>query len=67
MKEKMLKELKRGEWFTFTPDEYPDARKVYIREEYDRSTRKYGYTRWADVNHYAEAKGSRVVYTDFIF
>ena len=67
MRQATIKELKKGEMFTFKPTEYPDYERVYIRDEYDRSTKKYGYTKWSDINHYAEAKGTRTVYTDFTF
>lgn len=67
MKKTTLKQVKRGEYFTFKPVEEPGDRLVYVREEYDRSTKKYGYSRFSDFNHYAERRGDFPVYVDFTF
>lgn len=62
-----LKELKNGEMFTLKPIEYPKESQVYIREEYDRSTKKYICIKWSDVNAERLLKGDKEVYTEFYF
>ena len=62
-----LSELKNGEYFTRKPVEFPEDRQVLIRNEYDRSTKKYSVTRFDDVNREMFLKGSTIVYTGFTF
>lgn len=62
-----LKELKNGEMFTLKPIEYPKESQVYIREEYDRSTKRYICIKWSDVNAERLLKGDKEVYTEFYF
>lgn len=62
-----LKNVKPGEYFTLKPVEEPTEKLVYIREGYDRSTKKYGYSKFTDCNSYNERKGDTVVYIDFTF
>ena len=69
MKEVMVKELKKGDFYTLKDyGDEPDESKVYIRDEYDRSEKKYLALKFTDylgtgVYH----KGDRKVFTDFIF
>lgn len=62
-----LKSLKKGDWFTIRPIAYPKDNQVYIRDEYDRSTKKYGCGRYDDIGYSKEFSGTKLVYTDFIF
>lgn len=64
-----LKELKRGEYFTRKPMYEQEAKpsQVYIKEDYDRSTKNYWCQRWNDISRGIELKGDTEVYTDFIF
>ena len=62
-----LKELKKGEWFTIRPLEYPAESQVYIKGDYDRELKKYECGRWHDISEAVYLKGEREVYTDFIF
>lgn len=64
-----LKELKRGEYFTRRSLHEQEAKpsQVYIKEDYDRSTKKYWCQRWDDISKGIELKGDIEVYTDFIF
>ena len=64
---KTVKELKKGEWFTIKPIAYPNDNQVYIRDEYDRSTKKYSCGRCDDIGYSRELKGDRIVYTGFIY
>ena len=63
----LLKELKKGDWFTLKPIEYPNESQVYIRGDYDRSDKKYSCCKWSDINYERFLKGTTKVYTDFIF
>lgn len=67
MKQTTLKEVKPGEYFTFKAIEEPSEKQVYIREGYNRSTRKYGYSKFADICDSKERKGETIVYIDFTF
>lgn len=64
-----LKELKRGEYFTRKAMNEKEAKlsQVYIKEDYDRSTKKYWCQKWDDISKGMELKGDTEVYTDFIF
>lgn len=64
-----LSTLKKGEWFTISnhDGEEVQARKVYIRDEYDRSTKKYVCVSFDDISHSRQLKGSTRVFINFIF
>lgn len=62
-----IKELKKGEFFTIKPIENPTEKQVYIRGDYDRSTKKYSCGRFDDICYEREFKGDKVVYTGFTF
>lgn len=62
-----LKDLKRGEFFTRKPIEYPRDAQVWTRDEYDRTSKRYCCSNFDDVNRELELRGETVVYTDFIF
>lgn len=63
----LLKELKKGDWFTLKPIEYPKGSQVYVRGDYIRSDKKYSCCKWSDINSERLLKGTTKVYTDFIF
>lgn len=63
----MLKDLKKGDWFTLKPIANPTERQVYIRGDYDRESKKYSVSHWDDVNDERMLKGSTEVFTDFTF
>lgn len=68
MRQTTIKELKNGEFFTLKDyGEYPDEKRVYIRCEYDRASKKYSCIKFEDINAETFKKGSTVVYTDFTF
>ena len=62
-----LKELKRGDWFTLKPIENPKESQVYIRDEYDRESKKYVCGKFSDISASRLLKGDTEVYTDFTF
>ncbi len=65
--EMTIKELKKGEYFTRKAIAEPTEKQVWIRGEYDRSTRCYECTCFADVCYTLYLKGSTKVFTDFVF
>lgn len=67
MEKKTLKEIKKGEMFTLKPIEEPKASQVYIKDDYDRTDKKWACYKWSDINAYRYLKGSTPVYTDFTF
>ena len=62
-----LKQLKKGDLFTLKPIPYPTDRQVYIRDEYDRSERRYMCGRRDDISYSRLLKPDTEVYTDFIY
>ena len=67
MKPVRLKDLKQGDFFTLKPVEYPTEARVYIRDVWDRSAKKYAVGKFSDANDWRLMKGDKIVYTDFIF
>lgn len=65
-----LRELPLGELFTLNePSELEDVneRKVWVRSDYDRTSKKYLCYKWADVNHETAMRGERLVWVGFTF
>lgn len=62
MKKVQLKNVKKGDFFKFSPNG-----NVFVRGYYERSEKKYEYYVFDDVNHEGFAKGTREVYVDFEF
>ena len=64
-----LKEVKRGDFFVRKPLHEQEAKpsQVYIREEYDRSEKKYWCQKWNDISRGMWLKGDTEVYQDFTF
>lgn len=62
-----LKELKNGEYFTLKPYANPKDTQVWVKEEYDRSTKKYVCTKFCDFCESRLIDGNKEIYTDFIF
>ena len=67
MKQVMLKELKKGDFFTLKEIEYPEDRQVWVRGDYERSEKKYSCYKFWDTNHESFKKGTTKVWTDFTF
>ena len=67
MEKKLLKELKKGEWFTLRPIEYPTENQVYIKGDYNRSAKRYECIKWNDINVFPLHKGTKEVYVGFTF
>lgn len=62
-----LKDLKLGEYFILKDIPEPKESQVYIRGEYDRSTKRYLCGKFIDICDSRLMKGDKEVYTDFTF
>ena len=62
-----LKELKKGELFTLKPVEFPRESQIFVKDEYDRSERKYWVGKWSCYGDGKFVSGDREVYTEFEF
>lgn len=67
MKATTIRELKNDDFFTFKPREECTEKQVYVRGDYDPSSKKYSYAPYSDIMDERFIKGDRVVYTDFYF
>lgn len=67
MKEITIKDLKKGDFFTLKPIAEPKESQVYIKEDYDRSERKYLCSKFSDISASRMLKPTTKVYTDFTF
>lgn len=59
----MIKSLPKGTFFKFTES----SSKVYVRGAYIPELKKYECYLYEDVNHFVYLKGTRYVYTDFVY
>lgn len=64
-----LKDLKHGDYFTRKPLGSKEAKpsQVYIKQNYDHSSKKYWCQKWDDISKGMALKGDTEVYQDFIF
>lgn len=67
---KKIKDLKKGEFFCLKDpadvEEMPENR-VWVKGDYDRSSRKYTCSKWSDFCDDREFLGSKTVYAGFTF
>ena len=63
----IVKELKKGEFFTKKQIENPAENQVFIRGNYCRELKKYEIIRFSDCNDIQYVKGNKEIFTDFIF
>lgn len=59
---KTIKDLKVGDFFKLKPNG-----RVYVRQEYNRMTKRFEYCDFDNVNRWHEAKRDKPVITDFEF
>lgn len=62
-----LKNLPKGEFFRTVDKNGNVSKKTYIREDYDRSTKKYEVSDAEDCCNFREMKGNKKVTTEFIY
>lgn len=63
----IIKQLKKGDFFTRRPIQNPSEHQVFIRGDFDRSSKKYECCRFDDSSDVILLSGSKEVFTDFIF
>lgn len=64
----ILKELKKGEYFTIKNIEYPTDSQVFIKGDYDRSTKTYNCAKCSDVwGDGRNFKATKEIFVDFIY
>ena len=62
-----LKDLKKGDWFTLKNISEPKDNQVWIKNKYNRSSKKHLCIRWSDISDSREISGDKEVYTNFTF
>lgn len=64
-----LRDLKEGDYFCLKSLGEKEAKdsQIWIKGEYDKSSRKYSCTKFSDVNHEHLFDGNKLVFIDFIF
>lgn len=62
-----IKDLKVGDYFTLKDYEEPKESQVYVRGEYDRSSKTYSCCKFSDIAAERFFKGDKEVYIDFYF
>lgn len=68
MKAVVLKNLKHDCYFTLYPIESPKDTQVYVKGDYDRSSKKYICKKWTDILGSGRLiDGNTVVFIDFYF
>lgn len=67
MKAVLLRNLKKGDYFTLRPVEEPKESQVYVRGDYNRDVKKYDVSKFFDICDWRLMRGDRIVYVDFIF
>ena len=63
MQEKILKDLKKGEFLKRTPE----AAEVYVKDYYDRATKSFCCYAYSDINKWVFIKANKKVYVGFTF
>ena len=62
-----VKDVQKGEYITLKPIAEPKASQVWVRDEYDRSERKYMIVKFDDASTSRLISGEKEVFTDFYF
>lgn len=62
-----VRDLKLGEYFTLKPIAEPKESQVFVRDVFDRSSRKYICTKFSDFCSSRLLKPDTEVFTDFVF
>lgn len=63
----IIKELKKGDYFTLKFIEEPKDSQVYVKGDYDRESKTYACYKFSDTNSERFFKGGKEVFTDMIF
>lgn len=63
----VIKNLRKGDFFTLKDIEEPKESRVYIKGEYDRVSKSYSCVKFSDNNCEKFFKGNKEVFTGFTF
>lgn len=63
----LLRNVKKGDYFTLRPVAEPKDSQVYVRGDYCRECKKYDVSKFFDINDYRFMCGDRIVYVGFHF
>ncbi len=61
MRQIELRQVKRGDIFRLKDSE---TAPLWVREDYDRSSKKFGCCMYDNINHFSEINGKRLVFVD---
>ena len=62
-----LRDVKKGDFFTKKAIDCPSDTQVWIKGDYDRSSKRYSCTRCSDFCDEQFMSPDKLVYTDFIY
>ena len=62
-----IKELKKGDFFTKKELDSPKDSQVWIRGDYDRSSKRYECQRFDDASSFCYLPGTKEAFTGFVF
>jgi uncharacterized alpha/beta hydrolase family protein len=62
-----IKDIKKGDYFTLKEIAEPKESQVYIKGDYDKSSKTYSCIKFSDVKSERFIKGDKVVFTGFTF
>ncbi len=62
----LIQDVKQNDWITLKQIQEPKENQVWVRNHYDRSTKTYSITNWANGKE-RFLKADRVVFTNFTF
>ena len=62
-----LKELKKGDFFTLKDISDPNDNQVYVKGDYDRSSKTYDCYCFGDINKFRSVKADKLVFIGFTF
>ena len=63
----MLKDIKKGEFFTLKAITEPNENQVYVKGDYDRTTKTYSCHKFSDINAERFFKSNKLIFTSFTF
>lgn len=58
-----LKDLQKGDFFRLNEK----AKKTYVKDDYDRSSKAYCCYNYEDINDFKFFKGNKEIFTEFIY
>ncbi|MEK9749569.1 MAG: hypothetical protein VW333_12705 [Pseudomonadales bacterium] len=62
-----IKDLKKGDYLTLKNIDDPKANQVWLKDDYDKSSKSFFIVNFANMNKSKLVKGSLKIYTSFNF